>query len=460
MVELEQNVSIRGSLDLLMNSLLNAVVQVFSTEPTGVTADGQTVPQLGMIGYNSVVGKFGVYNGSTWKYSGDGDMLKSVYDTSNNGNVDTADNALLLQGQNLAYVLNLANATGTLNLSALPSHASTHKFGGADLIKLNELGLATADVTFSGYKATNIGNATADSDAVNLGMLKQYITGSRYKADSVRCVATSNITLSGFQTIDGQVLASGDANLRVLVAGNTTASQNGLYNAGSGTWSRTTDGDSWDELVSAVVVVEQGTTYKDTQWMCTVDRGGTLGTTSITWLNLPSMNDITAGDGLTKTGNNLAVNVDNQSIEIPVDTLQVKLNAAGAISKSASGLAVNVSTSGGTEISSNTVSIIAVNRVKCIRLQFTADGTTTYWDITGIGLGAGAMEGIGTGGARQIVVMKRSGTTTANYVWTQVFPEIQMRHSSSAASIAYRVQFAKAPVSGTIYEVIAERSYA
>ena len=32
----------------------------------------------------------------------------------------------------------------------------------------------------------------------------------------VRCATTANITLSGYQTIDGVVLAAADGNLRVL----------------------------------------------------------------------------------------------------------------------------------------------------------------------------------------------------------------------------------------------------
>ena len=49
---------------------------------------------------------------------------------------------------------------------------------------------------------------------------------------------TANITLSGLQTVDGVMLAVGD---RVVVKDQTTASQNGIYDAAIGAWNRSAD---------------------------------------------------------------------------------------------------------------------------------------------------------------------------------------------------------------------------
>ena len=97
---------------------------------------------------------------------------------------------------------------------------------------------------------------------------------------SVRVATTANITLSGTQTIDGVAVVVGD---RVLVKDQSTASQNGVYIVSLGTWSRASDADSWAELVSQVVAVEEGTVYADYTFICTVDKTGTLGTTAIAW---------------------------------------------------------------------------------------------------------------------------------------------------------------------------------
>lgn len=113
---------------------------------------------------------------------------------------------------------------------------------------------------------------------------KQYVdalvAGLKGKA-SVKAATTANITLSGAQTIDNVSVVAGD---RVLVKNQSPASQNGIYVAAAGSWVRTTDADAWAELVAAYVMVEQGTVNADTGWLCTVDQGGTIGTTAVAWV--------------------------------------------------------------------------------------------------------------------------------------------------------------------------------
>src|SRR5262252_927006 len=63
----------------------------------------------------------------------------------------------------------------------------------------------------------------------------------------------SNITLSGFQTIDGVALAAGD---RVLVKDQTDATTNGFYNVATGPWTRTIDAannSQWTQGLEVVV---------------------------------------------------------------------------------------------------------------------------------------------------------------------------------------------------------------
>ena len=52
---------------------------------------------------------------------------------------------------------------------------------------------------------------------------------------AVKAVATTNLALSGLQTVDGVVLAAGD---RVLLTNQTVATENGVYSASAGAWSR------------------------------------------------------------------------------------------------------------------------------------------------------------------------------------------------------------------------------
>ena len=109
---------------------------------------------------------------------------------------------------------------------------------------------------------------------------------------------TANITLVGEQTIDGITTSAS----RVLVKNQTVSSQNGIYVSSATAWARATDADTWNELISAYVFVEEGTTQADTGWVCTVDPGGTLGVTAVTWAQFSGAGSYTAGTGLTLTG--------------------------------------------------------------------------------------------------------------------------------------------------------------
>lgn len=77
----------------------------------------------------------------------------------------------------------------------------------------------------------------------------------------VDMVTTGNITLSGFQNLDGQV---GSGVSRVLVWKQTNKTQNGVYLQAAGAWTRTTDSDTTGELNDQVVFAnytKSGTTY-------------------------------------------------------------------------------------------------------------------------------------------------------------------------------------------------------
>ena len=109
-----------------------------------------------------------------------------------------------------------------------------------------------------------------------------------YKQTS-RAITTTNITLSGGApaVVDGVSLGLND---RVLVTGQSTGSENGIYSvttvgAGSnGTWARSSDADGAGELnAGSITMVTEGTTYADTQWKLTTDDPITIGSTALTF---------------------------------------------------------------------------------------------------------------------------------------------------------------------------------
>jgi hypothetical protein len=114
-----------------------------------------------------------------------------------------------------------------------------------------------------------------------------------------------------------------------LVKDQTTQSGNGIYVAVAGAWARATDADTWAELPSAFVFVEVGSANADSGWLCTVDAGGTLGTTNVTWVQFSGAGQITAGAGLTKTGNTIdAVGTANR-ILVNADNIDIAATYVG-----------------------------------------------------------------------------------------------------------------------------------
>lgn len=107
--------------------------------------------------------------------------------------------------------------------------------------------------------------------------------------EPVRAATTTNITLSGTQTVDGVALVAND---RVLVKDQTTGSQNGIYRVNAGSWTRTTDADSDAEVVSGIAtIVTEGTTNGDAIFILSTNDPITLLTTSLTFDRIGTMND-------------------------------------------------------------------------------------------------------------------------------------------------------------------------
>jgi hypothetical protein len=159
---------------------------------------------------------------------------------------------------------------------------------------------------------------------------------------SVRVATTANLSATynnsagtltassnGAISIDGVSLALND---RVLVKDQTTQTQNGFYKVttvGSGSaayvLTRTPDANEASEITGgAFTFVEEGTANADNGFVATHDGTPTLGTDNITFEQFSGAGSISAGDGLTKTGNTIDVSVDDSSIEISGDSLQVK----------------------------------------------------------------------------------------------------------------------------------------
>jgi hypothetical protein len=149
--------------------------------------------------------------------------------------------------------------------------------------------------------ATAVNAPSGNFDLTNKLYVDSAIAGISWK-QPVLAATTTNITLTGAQTIDTVPVTAGD---RVLVKDQTNQAQNGIYIVGT-PWVRSDDANTWDELVSALVFVEDGT-LNGTAWYCYVMQGGVLGTTVVTWSNFSIAGTYFAGTGLTLAANTFSI---------------------------------------------------------------------------------------------------------------------------------------------------------
>jgi len=191
--------------------------------------------------------------------------------------------------------------------------------------RLDQMAAPTADVALNSRKITGLADPTNAQDAATKAYVDGIAQGIDAKA-SVHVATTANITLSGLQTIDDVVLVADD---RVLVKDQTTASQNGIYVASASAWSRATDADTWNELISAFTFVEEGTVNGDNGFVSTVNAGGTLGVTAVAFVQFSGAGQVIAGAGLTKTGNTLNVIGTADRITANADSIDIASTYVG-----------------------------------------------------------------------------------------------------------------------------------
>jgi len=201
----------------------------------------------------------------------------------------------------------------------------------------------TGDQSMGGFKLTNLANPSANTDAVNLQTMHNYLNGMKPKTAVRAATLVAGTLASSFENgdvIDGVTLVTGD---RILIKNQAAPETNGIYTVNaSGAPTRAVDFDSIspiDEVNGALVAIQEGS-QAGQSW---VQQGvvATIGTDPVNFVFFNAADVITASTGLTKVGNDiridssaagdglgfsvgvLSVNVTG-ALEISADTVQVK----------------------------------------------------------------------------------------------------------------------------------------
>lgn len=204
-----------------------------------------------------------------------------------------------------------------------------------------------SDVSFAGFKLTNLANPVSDTDAVN----KLYVDSVKQALDikdSCRVATTGTetytivsgaVTTIAGTTIDGISVVAGD---RILVKNapaatgvgsttNTTQPANGIYSVDSVSTSinvsRSIDANvSADVTAGMFTFVADGTANADNGFVLTTNDSVVLNTTALSFVQFSGAGQVIAGNGLTKTGNTISVLPDATSNTITVSASGVALS--------------------------------------------------------------------------------------------------------------------------------------
>jgi len=255
----------------------------------------------------------------------------------------------------------------------------------------------TGAVDFNSQRITGVSDPTGAQDAATKSYVDAVKTGLDVKS-SVKIATTANITLSGTQTIDGVSVAADE---RVLVKSQSDASENGIYDCKAGAWARSSDFDSNAEVTSgAFTFVEQGTVNADAGFVLTTDGTITVGTTDLAFTQFSGAGSVSAGDGLSKSGNTLSADLKaNSGLVISSGEIALDLDASsisgslgiadgGTNATSASAARTNLGLAIGSDIQSHSGildDIAATTQAANKGLFFDTANSAATFDLTAAG---------------------------------------------------------------------------
>jgi hypothetical protein len=299
--------------------------------------------------------------------------------------------------------------------------------------KVTDLTAPTSSFSMNSQKITSLATPTDSSDAAT----KAYVDGvaeGLHVHEAARVYVGTDINLSNAleagDIIDGITLIAGD---RVLVNGQTTTSQNGIYVVqATGAAVRAIDFDTALEVDSGdFIFVTAGTTFGSTGWVQTL-KPATIGTDPISFTQFSGAGTYLAGAGLTLTGSTFSADVTpssgNASVTNTGGAIEVKTDTTRGLSVDANGLGVNAGT--GLAFSSGALTFASGYGVR----KFSENIASTTAHVTTHSLAT-----------RDVTVAVYDN----NSPWAEVFPDVEHTSTNTVT-----IRFATAPTADQYRVVI------
>jgi hypothetical protein len=268
---------------------------------------------------------------------------------------------------------------------------------------------------------------------VNQAYVDAIAQGLAFKAPA-NYTTTGNITLSGLA-----VQANGDwnvtltAGMRILVKDQTVGANNGIYLAAAGAWTRSLDANTYDELLSAYLFVNDGVTLAGSAWVDTNTPGGTLGTTPITFVRFANTAIYTAGTGLTLSAYQFSItpvgtagtygsasavpvfvtNASGQVTGVTNTTIAIantQVSGLGTMStQNANAVAITGGTINGTTVGATTAAAVT-GTVITANSYFSGAGTNLTGTASGLSIGGNAATATSAGSVTNSLTINSGGS--------------------------------------------------
>lgn len=281
------------------------------------------VLQEGEVGYETTSGKFKIGDGDkTWselEYVLPDNQNELKYPQLATNNTFTGDQAI---GGEVTVDGNISSV-GDISV-------------GADLSVFGNI--TSGQINVNNNKIIGLSGPTSDTDAANKAYVDEVVAGLAWK-EAAHLFSNSNVALTGSTNtlvIDGHAaLVAADSGIyRLILNGQTTATQNGVYvytdNGTTYTLTRADDASTASQLQGASIYVQEGTTYGTSSWVQSNYNADTFD--ELVWVQFSGASLITDGAGLLKNGNTLSVIGTANRISVTPDNVDIDANYVGQTS--------------------------------------------------------------------------------------------------------------------------------